>query len=83
MDVDKAETRSRTLDADLPQNSRGELKIKGQARRSKWEDEKRLVSGLAYLPYFIRQVLSLWSRERVPTTTTLLGDKIWKDAKMN
>lgn len=46
MDVDKAETHSRTLDSDLPQNSRGELKIKGQAnaRKSKWEDEQ--VSGL-------------------------------------
>jgi len=41
MDVDRAETRSRTLDSDLPQNSRGELKIKGQASvyKSRWEDE--------------------------------------------
>jgi len=41
MDVDAPEERSRTLDPDLPQNSRGELKIKGQAttsRRSKWDD---------------------------------------------
>lgn len=46
MDVDKAETRSRTLDSDLSQNSRGELKIKGQAnvRKSKWEDEEKQVS---------------------------------------
>lgn len=48
MEVDKAETRSRTLDSDLPQNSRGELKIKGQAnaRKSKWENEDKQVSVL-------------------------------------
>lgn len=41
MDIDKPEERSRTLDPDLPQNSRGELKIKGQAttaRRARWDD---------------------------------------------
>lgn len=41
MDIDKPEERTRTLDPDLPQNSRGELKIKGQAtssRRAKWDD---------------------------------------------
>lgn len=38
--VDKSEESGRTLDPDLPQNSRGELKIKGQAsaRNSKWDD---------------------------------------------
>ncbi|KAG6335708.1 hypothetical protein ID866_3388 [Astraeus odoratus] len=42
MDVDRLEGRPRTLDPDLPQNSRGELKIKGSAsaaRKSKWEDD--------------------------------------------
>lgn len=45
MDVDRSETRSRTLDSDLPQNSRGELKIKGQANaaKSRWEVEARQV----------------------------------------
>lgn len=51
MDVDKAETRSRTLDSDLPQNSRGELKIKGQANagRSRWEDVEKQVRDLIIL----------------------------------
>ncbi|KAI6040925.1 hypothetical protein EDC04DRAFT_2990287 [Pisolithus marmoratus] len=41
MNVEKPEERGRTLDPDLPQNSRGELKIKGQAsaRKSKWDDK--------------------------------------------
>lgn len=40
MNLDKPEEPSRILDPDLPQNSRGELKIKGQAsaRKSKWDD---------------------------------------------
>jgi serine/arginine repetitive matrix protein 1 len=44
MDVDKEDSRSQTLDADLPQNIRGELKIKGQAnaRKSKWEGEEKM-----------------------------------------
>jgi hypothetical protein len=33
MDVDKPEI----TDESLPQNSKGELKIKGQAKRSKWD----------------------------------------------
>jgi len=44
MDVDKEDARSRALDSDLPQNSRGELKIKGQAnaRKSKRGDEEKM-----------------------------------------
>ncbi|KAG2363657.1 hypothetical protein BDR07DRAFT_1403526 [Suillus spraguei] len=37
MDVD----RPRTIDEPLPQNARGELKIKGQARRNKWDNADR------------------------------------------
>lgn len=61
MDVDKAETRSRTLDSDLPQNSRGELRIKGQAnaRKSKWEDEEMEVGGLLVFNVQLLSVVSL------------------------
>lgn len=37
MDVD----RLRITDEPLPQNARGELKIKGQARRNKWDNADR------------------------------------------
>jgi len=41
MDIDRGESRSGTLDSDLSHNSRGELKIKGQAnaRRSHRGDD--------------------------------------------
>ena len=56
MDIDKPEERSRTLDPDLPQNSRGELKIKGQAttaRRARWDDHTANEVGFLLLLTYI------------------------------
>ncbi|KAH7886894.1 hypothetical protein F5I97DRAFT_1927183 [Phlebopus sp. FC_14] len=46
MDIDKNGDRSMNREPNLPQNSMGELKIKGQAntRKSKWDDEDAMAS---------------------------------------